>query len=297
MISRVKLYSFDGVDAALDLVPLAARRALDRAGFKPSLEAWRAFSLEARGGLTALGSRHEVDVHAVETLLAGNDVPRVPPTDDLSPQLVPAAVRAAFGEARPISDAVWLGLSPLDRYALAKLANRGKPDRIEAGYAEIVGLSAVSTHLAPEGGARMVDVGQKNASRRQAIAETRVRMSAAAFDAVQTHSVPKGDVLGTARIAGIMAAKRTSELIPLCHPLTLTKIAFAFEPVPSERVIRIEATVECFDRTGVEMEALTAVSIAALTIYDMLKGIDRAIVIGPTELVAKSGGRSGDFSR
>lgn len=297
MVSGVKLYSFDGIDAALDLVPLAARRALDRAGFKPSLEAWRAFSLETRGGIAALGSAHEVDVHAVETLLAGGDVPRVSPSEDLAPQSVPAEVRAAFGEARPISDAVWLGLSPLDRYALAKLANRGKPDRIDAGYAEVVGSSAVSTHLAPEGGARMVDVGQKVASRRQAIAETRVRMSAAAFEAVQTHSVPKGDVLGTARIAGIMAAKRTSELIPLCHPLALTKIVFAFEPVPSEHAIRVEATVECFDRTGVEMEALTAVSVAALTIYDMLKGIDRAIAIGPTELVHKSGGRTGDFSR
>jgi cyclic pyranopterin phosphate synthase len=104
-------------------------------------------------------------------------------------------------------------------------------------------------------------------------------------------------VLGTARLAGIMAAKRTSDLIPLCHPLSLTKVEVVLELDAATNAISVRATVEAFDRTGVEMEALTAVSLAALTVYDMLKGIDRAMEIGPTRLVAKSGGRTGDFAR
>ncbi|MEI9937462.1 MAG: cyclic pyranopterin monophosphate synthase MoaC [Pseudomonadota bacterium] len=161
----------------------------------------------------------------------------------------------------------------------------------------MVGHSALSTHLGPAGGARMVDVSQKAASLRHAVAESRISMSADAFARVKTASVPKGDVLGTARLAGIMAAKRTAELIPLCHPLALTKLDLTLELDDAASAIGVRATVEAFDRTGVEMEALTAVSVAALTVYDMLKGIDRAMEIGPTRLVAKSGGRSGDFKR
>ncbi|HYQ40455.1 MAG TPA: cyclic pyranopterin monophosphate synthase MoaC [Polyangiaceae bacterium] len=161
----------------------------------------------------------------------------------------------------------------------------------------MVGHSALSTHLAPTGGARMVDVGQKTASLRQAVAESRVSMSAEAFARVKASTVPKGDVLGTARLAGIMGAKRTAELIPLCHPLALTKLELKLELDDRASAIAVRATVEAFDRTGVEMEALTAVSVAALTVYDMLKGIDRAMEIGPTRLVTKSGGRSGDFAR
>ncbi|HEX3773891.1 MAG TPA: cyclic pyranopterin monophosphate synthase MoaC [Polyangiaceae bacterium] len=161
----------------------------------------------------------------------------------------------------------------------------------------MVGQSALSTHLAPSGGARMVDVSQKPASLRQAIAETRVAMTQAAFTRVEQQSAPKGDVLGTARLAGIMAAKRTSELIPLCHPLALTKLSVELELDATSHAIVVRATVEAFDRTGVEMEALTAVSVAALTVYDMLKGIDRGMEIGPTRLLSKSGGRSGDFAR
>jgi cyclic pyranopterin phosphate synthase len=293
----VKLYSFDGIDAELDLVPLAARRALDQAGFKPSLEAWRALPLEVRRGIVEAGEGRIVDCARVELALSAEAVPRVPPSEEATVGAVPESVRAAFGAARPISDAVWLGLAPLDRYALTKVASRPREDRLAGAYAEIVGHSAVSTHLAPAGGARMVDVGQKVASLRHAVAETRVSMSEEAFLRVQSQSVPKGDVLGTARLAGIMAAKRTSELIPLCHPLALTKLAVSLELDESKRAIEVRATVEAFDRTGVEMEALTAVSVAALTIYDMLKGIDRSMEIGPTRLMHKSGGRTGDFSR
>jgi cyclic pyranopterin phosphate synthase len=296
IVPAVKLYFFDGIDATLDLVPLAARRALDRAGFKPSLEAWRALSLEQRQAITRAGTG-VVDAARVELALSGQPIPRIEPSDEPNALAVPDDLRMAYGADRPISDAVWLGLTPLDRYALVKVAARGKDERLAAAYAEIVGHSALSTHLAPGGGARMVDVSQKPASMRQAIAETRVRMNQAAFARVQSQSVPKGDVLGTARLAGIMAAKRTAELIPLCHPLALTKLALDLELDAVESAIAVRATVEAFDRTGVEMEALTAVSVAALTVYDMLKGIDRGMEIGPTRLLSKSGGRTGDFSR
>jgi cyclic pyranopterin phosphate synthase len=293
----VKLYSFDGVDATLELLPLAARRALDAAGLKISLEAWRVLPLAARRALVESGTGPTVDIARVETALGSAPTTRVEPSPDPEISSIPGSLSSALGGARPVSQALWNALSPLDRYALVKVAARGKRDRLDAAYAEIVGHSALSTHLGPAGGARMVDVAQKAASLRQAIAESRVSLNADAFARVKTATVPKGDVLGTARLAGIMAAKRTAELIPLCHPLALTKLELTLELDDPASAIAVRATVEAFDRTGVEMEALTAVSVAALTIYDMLKGIDRAMEIGPTRLVAKSGGRSGDFKR
>ncbi|HEY2408984.1 MAG TPA: cyclic pyranopterin monophosphate synthase MoaC [Polyangiaceae bacterium] len=160
-----------------------------------------------------------------------------------------------------------------------------------------MGQSAVSTHLAPAGGARMVSVSDKAPSLRRAVAETRITMSEVAFEKIRTGSAAKGDVLSTARIAGMMAAKRTSELIPLCHPLALTKLELSLELEPAAKCVRVSAAVEAFDRTGVEMEAMTAVSVAALTVYDMLKAVDRAMEIGSTRLLEKSGGRSGEFRR
>jgi len=210
---------------------------------------------------------------------------------------VPEDVRDAFGPDKLLADAVWSSLGALDRYALAKVARRGRPERLRAAYEEIVGQTAVSTHLGPSGGARMVDVGQKPMSLRRAVSRTEVTMNAEAFQRLRAHEVAKGDVLAVARVAGIMAAKRTSELIPLCHPLALSKLTVDFELDGATHAVRVAATVEAFDRTGVEMESLVAVSVAALTIYDMLKSIDRAIVIGPTRLIEKSGGRSGDYGR
>jgi cyclic pyranopterin phosphate synthase len=293
----VKLYSFDGVDATLDLLPLAARRALDVSGLKVSLEAWRALPLVARRLIVELGSGPAVDVPRVEAALGEQPAARIERSPDPNMSAVPAELASALGSTRPVSQALWNALSPLDRYALIKVASRGKPERLQSAYAEIVGHSALSTHLGPAGGARMVDVSQKTASHRHAVAESRISMSADAFARVKTATVPKGDVLGTARLAGIMAAKRTAELIPLCHPLALTKLELTLELDDTASAIGVRATVEAFDRTGVEMEALTAVSVAALTVYDMLKGIDRAMEIGPTRLVTKSGGRSGDFTR
>lgn len=149
------------------------------------------------------------------------------------------------------------------------------------------------THLDEEGAARMVDVGGKPASARLAVASGCIAMSGAALDAIRDGDAPKGDVLAAARIAGIMAAKRTGDLIPLCHPLGLDAVSvdFAFE----DSGIRATAQASLTGRTGVEMEALVAVSTALLTIYDMAKSIDKAMVIGEIRLVEKRGGKSGHW--
>ncbi len=151
------------------------------------------------------------------------------------------------------------------------------------------------THLDDAGRARMVDVGAKQVTQRTAVAEGFIAMTPEALDLVVSGGAAKGDVLAAARIAGIMAAKRTSELIPLCHPLAITKAAVTFTPEDSPAGMHIRAEVSVGGQTGVEMEALTAVSVAALTIYDMLKAVDRAMEIGAVRLVSKSGGRSGDY--
>jgi cyclic pyranopterin phosphate synthase len=122
-------------------------------------------------------------------------------------------------------------------------------------------------------------------------------MSKSAFERLSAVDTKKGDVIGTARIAGIMAAKRTPDLIPLCHPIALSKVTVDFELDEASYAVRIVATVEALDRTGVEMESLVAASVAGLTIYDMLKSVDRGMVLGPTELLEKSGGRSGRYTR
>ena len=149
------------------------------------------------------------------------------------------------------------------------------------------------THLDESGAARMVDVGGKRAAARSATAEGRIRMAAATLAAVREGSGPKGDVLAAARIAGIMAAKKTGELIPLCHPLALDAVSvdFAFE----SDGVRVTATASLTGKTGVEMEALTAVSVALLTIYDMAKALEKGMTIEGVRLLAKSGGKSGDW--
>ncbi len=151
------------------------------------------------------------------------------------------------------------------------------------------------SHLDDKGAARMVDVSAKPQTDREAVAESFISMTPEAFSAATSGGGPKGDVFAAARIAGIMAAKKTSELIPLCHPLALTNAGIAFEAIPAKSTIRIIATVKTSGQTGVEMEALTAASIAALTIYDMIKAVDKAAVIESVKLISKSGGKSGDY--
>jgi cyclic pyranopterin phosphate synthase len=295
----VKLFQFDGVDAGFELVPLAARRALDHAGRKLSLEGYRSLPLSARQTLARLGSVAEVDVADVVGIAErANPTPEpIEPVADPAASAPEVAISVAFGPDRPIPPGSWSALHPLERYALRKVALGKNPERREQAYREIIGQSAFSSHVAPEGGVRMVAVGDKQPSQRRAEAQSRVSMNADAFERASRRDAPKGDVLGTARIAAIMAAKRTSELIPLCHPLSLTRIDVQLSLDTAARAIDVVVTVECFDRTGVEMEALTAASVAALTVYDMLKGIDRSMEIGPTRLSQKSGGRSGDYRR
>jgi cyclic pyranopterin monophosphate synthase len=151
------------------------------------------------------------------------------------------------------------------------------------------------SHLDAKGAAHMVDVSAKAVTSREATAEATVTLSADAFAAVMDGTAPKGDVLAAARIAGIMAAKKVPDLIPLCHPLAITKAAVEFEPDAARNAIRIVTTVATNGQTGVEMEALTAASVAALTLYDMVKAVDKGAVIESVRLLAKSGGKSGDY--
>lgn len=150
------------------------------------------------------------------------------------------------------------------------------------------------THLDAQGHARMVDVGAKQPTQRVAVARGMIRMSDTALAAIRDGTVPKGDVLATARIAGIMAAKKTGELIPLCHPLSLDAVAVEFAFV--EQGVECTATASLTAKTGVEMEAMTAACVALLTIYDMAKAVDKGMVIDAVRLVTKRGGKSGDWS-
>ena len=151
------------------------------------------------------------------------------------------------------------------------------------------------THVDESGAARMVDVSEKAVTRRIARAGGIVRMNAETLRAILDNTVKKGDVLAVARIAGIMAAKKTAELIPLCHPLAITKAAVEFTPDVDNSCIHVEATVQVDGKTGVEMEALTAVSVACLTIYDMVKAMQRDVRITDVRLLEKAGGKSGHF--
>ena len=158
-------------------------------------------------------------------------------------------------------------------------------------------MPARLSHLDDKGEARMVDVSAKEVTARTARAEGFVSMAPETLDLILSGNAPKGDVLAAARIAGIMAAKRTHELIPLCHPLSLTEVTVAFEPSRDPPGIRVEAAAKVDGKTGVEMEALTAVAVACLTIYDMAKAVDRAMSFSGIRLVEKTGGRSGPFTR
>jgi cyclic pyranopterin phosphate synthase len=153
------------------------------------------------------------------------------------------------------------------------------------------------THFDATGAARMVDIGHKDSTRRRAVAEGLIRMQPETLARVAAGTHAKGDVLGVARIAAIMGAKRTADLVPLCHPLPLSRVDIALEPEPNVPGVRCTAEVETQGRTGVEMEALCAVQVALLTIYDMCKAVDRAMVISDVQLLEKTGGRSGHWRR
>jgi cyclic pyranopterin monophosphate synthase len=404
------VYSFEEVGPELDLLPLAARRALDCAGLRLPLDGWRSLSVEDRQRLALAGVSVVVDAAAVAAVVGRSMLPaeRISMVSDPDPRAPPADLIASLLPACPLDGAVWSRLRPLDRYALVHAfrraltradpsileiaveailrsavgssANppssaaptakgpsiahavapieptdaRADPDRAgeaspvasspdstsmltvavlahpradaeharaeharaenaraEAGASKprktmisasepppaMADPSGLSTHLDERGAVHMVDVGEKPETNRRAVASAIVRMQPETAARLANSSTPKGEVLATARVAGIMAAKRTPDLIPLCHAIALTRVAVEIEVSESEGIVRVTATAEARDRTGVEMEAMTAVSVACLTIYDMLKGIDRAMVISEIKLLEKAGGRSGHFQR
>jgi cyclic pyranopterin phosphate synthase len=246
--------------------------------------------LAERRALAELGSEPDVDVAEVARRLARASPPatRCEATPDPPREEPPAAVIAAFAAEGRLSRAVWTSLDDLDRYSLAKVGGRGNVERVRAAYAEVIGQRQISTHLRPGGGVQMVNVGVKPVTDRRAVAESRVSMNREAFELLARNAAPKGDVLGTARIAGILAAKRTAELIPLCHALPLSHVDIELELDAESSSVRIRASVAAQAKTGVEMEALVAASHAALTVYDMLKAADRAMQIGPTLCPARA---------
>jgi len=290
------IFAFEELDETLDLVPLAARRALDRAGRKVSLEDWRRASLVTRKALVALGASPTVEPRGVRRLLltAKLRAKSVVEVVDEPADAVPPDVVAALGSV--VGDETWRELSPLDRYVLAKIARKaGAGEKLARALTEIVVVHEPRmTHLTPRGEAHMVDVSFKQDSLRRAVASARVRMNESTSHRLRVGETPKGDVLAAARIAGIAAAKRTPELIPLCHVVRLTRVTVDLRIEPGQ--VRIEAAAEAIDRTGVEMEALVAASTAALTVYDMLKGIDRGMSI-ELGLESKTGGAGGPLER
>jgi cyclic pyranopterin phosphate synthase len=289
------IYDFEGLDDSLPYVPVAARRLLDVTGRKLSLAGWLSLGAEARWQLARAGAGERVQVEAVAVLDAAvpsaTSAPAIPDPSAVWP---PAELVNALGPARPLDEARWQGLSALDRYALVKSA--GKPEKLARAYDEI--LRAVSfSHLTVAGAAHMVNVGGKDTSLRRAVASACVNTTPEVVQAVVGGRAAKGDVLGAARVAGILAAKRTPELIPLCHPVQTTQATVDFQLDPARGRIRVTATIEAIDRTGVEMEAMVAAAIASLTVYDMIKSADRWATIAAVQLEAKSGGKSGDVTR
>ncbi len=297
-------FAFEEPNPGLVLLPLAARRALDTAGIALSLEGWQALSLDERRLIAEAGAAAVVAVETVERVAlrarpAPDRIGRRRDPEDLPPELAEGA-----GEKLRDLSLAWPALTPFERYALAKLARSKKADpevraaRLRQACDEILKTRlGTLTHLTPAGDAHMVDVSQKPATARRGVARAFVRMQPETLAALVGGRTPKGDVLAVARVAGIQAAKRTPELIPLCHAVQLTGVEVALEPSEEPPGVAILATARAFDRTGVEMEALVAAGAAALTLYDMLKAIDRGMSITDLEVVAKSGGRSGDFVR
>jgi len=298
-----RLFDFEGIDRNLDLVPLAVRRLLDHLGAKLSLDGWRSIELESRHVLLALGSADRIDPHKARTTLASaRPSPRaIDPSADPTPEVVPEQLAARLGEDGPLDEDTWRRLSPLERWVLEHVSNSKHPERLVPAVREILAdrnraadEGRQLTHLNRLGEVHMVSIVDKPVTLRRAVAISRIVMSEQAHRCLLEGNARKGDVLGAARIAGIMAAKQTSALIPLCHPVPLTQVELDIRPDQSEPWVDLRAEATVLGRTGVEMEVLMAVSVAALTVYDMLKSVDRGMVIGPTRLLEKSGGTSGE---
>lgn len=318
MTNVLRVYPFEDIDERLPLLPLAARRALDNAGRRLSLAAWRELPLSARVTLVEQGGLRHVQLDPVLGAIASAQPPAEPCPQRRDGELdrCPAAA-SDMG----VDVGLWQLLDPLERFVLAHLAKRQRRDQLRRALLEMGHHGAVAqrlpasangsaagevvvhasaavgqlTHLSASGEAHMVDVADKPITQRVAVAGARVVMKPATAQLVEALTGPKGDVLAVARVAGIMAAKRTPELIPLCHNIMLTRVTIRFRVEREAGVIHVEARAEARDRTGVEMEAMVAASVAALTIYDMLKAVEKGIVVEQLLLLSKDGGRSGRY--
>jgi cyclic pyranopterin phosphate synthase len=291
------VYAFEDIDGTLAYMPLAARRVLDGLGRKLSLEGWLSLDVQDRQRIVVAGAGERVDRSVLPIVEGARPAPEVfPPEADADGAGPSPALIAALGPSRPLDAGRWRAVGPLARYALGKYA--GKPAKLFLAYDEIVKPSTGPlTHLTASGEAHMVDVGAKLETARRAVASARVRTTTAVVQAIAAGTVGKGDVLAVARVAGILASKRTPDLVPLCHPVRTTHAAVDLDLDAGAGEIRVRATVEAVDRTGVEMEAMTAASVASLTVYDMVKSADRWASIEGVRLEAKSGGKSGDVVR
>jgi molybdenum cofactor biosynthesis protein MoaC len=291
-------YRFEAIDDELSIIPLSARRVLDTLGQRLSLGAWRSLAVEDRWHVAFAGAQENVGspaVGLVAVLLRATPPPeKIEPVAEPDGASAPRALREALGGSRPLDDALWSGLRPLDRYALVKCS--ASPRRLEAAYDEIATPRKLP-HLTSAGAAHMVDVSGKAITARRAMATARVRTSPLVIQAIAAGTMLKGDVVSVARVAGILAAKRTPELVPLCHPVQTTSCSIDIDLDAPGGELRIRAVVEAVDRTGVEMEAMVAASISALTVYDMVKSADRWATIEFVGLEEKSGGKSGDVRR
>jgi molybdenum cofactor biosynthesis protein MoaC len=293
------VYAFEDIGSDLPFLPMAARRVLDALGRKMSLEAWLSLPLGDRERVCRAGTKAIVEpgiLHVVDSSVPAPQA--MTPLADADETAPPAVLVAALGASRPLDVAWWRSLRALDRYALCKYA--GKPDKVARAYDEIRSLASSPpslTHLVPSGEAHMVGVGEKAETARRAVASARVRTTPETVEAIAAGALAKGDVLAVARVAGIQAAKRTPELVPLCHPVRTTRASVELELDAPSGEVRVRATVEAVDRTGVEMEAMVAASVASLTVYDMIKSADRWATIEGVRLEEKSGGKSGDVTR
>jgi len=295
------LYDFEAA-TELQTPPLAARRALEVAGLRLSVDDWRALALPQRMSMAAAGAPEKVDVGQVLAIIAAakRSPVRVDPVPQPDAERAPEPVRKALGESRPV-DAVWANLRALDRWVLARLAASGRVDAVARAFDEIASPRRVTAKLPPKPAtrpeARMVDVSDKPVTHRRAVATARVKLDPDTLEKIASGDIPKGDVFAVARVAGIVAAKRTPELIPLAHVLAVTSADVELQGDTAAGEVHIRAVVEAMDRTGAEMEALTAASVAALTVYDMTKAVARWPSITDVRLEEKSGGRSGTVSR
>ncbi len=304
------IFVFERLSPRFEEMPIAARRALNHAGLELSVEGWRSLSLDGRQRLAVAGAAELVDTALVRTLVRGASpqAHEVKPSGDPDAMVPPSELVGALPSGHFIEANRWARLRALDRFALiymAQLASaQSSPSLLEDAFSAVLSRPptipappAISTHLGPSGEVHMVDTGSKPITTRRAVASASVQMRPETALAIAQREAPKGEVLATARIAGIMAAKRTPELIPLCHGIHLTSVTVDIDLDVAAGIAHVVATAEAVDRTGVEMEAMVAASTASLTIYDMLKGIDREMVIREVKLLEKSGGRSGHFRR